>query len=56
MIGLLARLVRDESGATAIEYALIGVLISVAIIVGATALGSKLNDLYTAVAAKVPSG
>ena len=55
MNALLMRLAKDESGVTSIEYALIGVLISAAIIVGATALGSKLNDMYTAIAGKLPA-
>lgn len=41
---LLARFVRDESGATAVEYGLIAALVAVAIIGGATALGTKLNS------------
>jgi pilus assembly protein Flp/PilA len=49
MINLFSRFVRDESGATAIEYGLIAVLIAVAIIGGATALGSKLNATFNAV-------
>ncbi len=40
---IFARLMKDESGATAIEYGLIAALISVALIGGATALGDKLN-------------
>jgi pilus assembly protein Flp/PilA len=50
---LLLRFLRDTSGATAIEYALIGGLVSVAIIVGARALGVSLNSVYTGVSAKV---
>ena len=38
---------RDEDGAAAIEYGLIAALIAVAIIVGATALGTSLNGLFT---------
>lgn len=53
MQNLCARFARDESGATSIEYALIGTLISVAIIVGASALGTKLSLLYDAVKTKV---
>ncbi len=49
----LLRFLRDNSGATAIEYALIGGLVSVAIIVGARALGVSLNSVYTGVSAKV---
>jgi pilus assembly protein Flp/PilA len=43
----------DEEGATAIEYALLASLIAVAIIVGATALGGKLNSLFTGIAGKI---
>ncbi len=43
----------DESGATAIEYGLIGTLISIAIIVGATSLGSTLNAKFYGVATSV---
>jgi pilus assembly protein Flp/PilA len=46
MTSLLARFVNDESAATAIEYALIATLVSVAIIVGATALGGTLNSVF----------
>ena len=38
---------RDESGVTAIEYGLIAALVGLAIIVGATALGGKLNTLFS---------
>ena len=40
MTKLVARFVKDESGATAIEYGLIAALIAVAIMVGARALGT----------------
>ncbi|MGE7369731.1 Flp family type IVb pilin [Neorhizobium sp. NPDC001467] len=36
----------DESGATAIEYALIGGLISIAVISGASALGNGVGNLF----------
>ncbi len=42
----LNRFIRDNRGATAIEYALIGMLISVGIIVGATNVGSSTNAVY----------
>lgn len=44
---LFARFLKDESGATAIEYGLIAALISVGIIAGATALGSSVNSTFT---------
>jgi len=46
---LISRFVRDESGATAIEYGLIAALISVVIIGALGALGTNLNTKFTAV-------
>ena len=43
------RFVRDESGATAIEYGLIAAGISVAIIATVQALGTNLNTTFTSV-------
>ena len=39
--------VRDEDGAAAIEYGLLAALIAIAIIVGAAALGTSLDGLFT---------
>ena len=47
---LISRFLRDESGATAIEYGLIAALISVVIITALTAVGSNLNTKFTSVA------
>ncbi len=44
---LLSRFAKNESGATAIEYGLIAVLVGVAIIAGASALGTQLNQTFT---------
>lgn len=46
---LVSRFVKDESGATAIEYGLIAAGISVAIIVVVQGLGTKLTATFTAV-------
>ncbi|MNE57509.1 Flp/Fap pilin component [compost metagenome] len=46
MTKIFARFVKDESGATAIEYGLIAALISVALITGATTLGNALNTQF----------
>ncbi|MEO5756115.1 MAG: Flp family type IVb pilin [Mesorhizobium sp.] len=46
MSNLFARFVKDESGATAIEYGLIAALIALAIITGASALGNALNQKF----------
>jgi pilus assembly protein Flp/PilA len=53
MTKLLARFYKDESGATAIEYGLIAALISVALITGATALGSTLNATFSSLSEKM---
>ncbi|WP_248448675.1 Flp family type IVb pilin [Sinorhizobium meliloti] len=44
---IFARLMKDESGATAIEYGLIAALISVALIGGAQTLGGALSTQFT---------
>jgi pilus assembly protein Flp/PilA len=49
----LFRLVRNKAGATAIEYALIGGIICIAVIGGATALGQSANGAYVDVTQKV---
>ena len=46
---LFQRFVRDESGATAIEYGLIAAGISVAIITVVQGLGTKLNSTFGSV-------
>jgi pilus assembly protein Flp/PilA len=47
------RFLKDESGATAIEYGLIAALIAVAIIAAATLLGNGLSGLFNGVGAKL---
>jgi pilus assembly protein Flp/PilA len=46
---LVKRFVKDESGATAIEYGLIAAGISVAIIAAVNTLGGKLTTTFTSV-------
>jgi pilus assembly protein Flp/PilA len=53
MTNLFSRFVRDESGATAIEYGLIAALIAVVVIGAVTAVGSGLSTTFTTVAGKV---
>jgi pilus assembly protein Flp/PilA len=53
MTKLFARFMKDESGATAIEYGLIAALISVALITGATSLGGQLDTQFTALGTKL---
>jgi pilus assembly protein Flp/PilA len=47
MKNLVSRFIKDESGATAIEYGLIAAGISVAIIAVVNGLGSKLTNTFT---------
>ncbi len=49
----LKRFIKDESGATAIEYGLIAALIAVGIIVAATTLGENLSTLFTDIGARL---
>jgi pilus assembly protein Flp/PilA len=42
---IIANILRDESGATAIEYGLIAALISVAAITAFTTIGDKLSNM-----------
>lgn len=46
---ILVKFVKDESGATAIEYGLIAAGISVAIIAVVNGLGTKLNTTFTSI-------
>ena len=50
----IMRFVRDESGATAIEYGLIAAGISVAIIAAVQGLGTNLNTTFAAVRDALP--
>jgi pilus assembly protein Flp/PilA len=50
MSNLIARFVKDESGATAIEYGLIAALIALAIMVGAGAVGNALDERFADIA------
>lgn len=49
----LALFLSEEHGVTAIEYALLGALIAVVIVVAVASVGTNLNALYEDVAGKV---
>ena len=49
MKNLFVRFVKDNSGATAIEYGLIAAGISVAIIAVVNGLGTNLNNKFTSI-------
>lgn len=46
---------RDEQGATAIEYGLIAALVSVAAIGALTSLGGSLSDIFSFVSSELQS-
>jgi pilus assembly protein Flp/PilA len=50
MKNLVSRFIKDESGATAIEYGLIAALIAVVIIATLQLIGTRLNARLTDVA------
>ncbi len=52
---LIKKFVRNEEGATAIEYGLIAGLIGVAIIGGASTLGNNLGTTLTTISGKLKS-
>ena len=53
MHGLLRSVLRDDGGAAAIEYGLIGGLIAIAIITAVTLVGGDLELLFGNVAAEI---
>ena len=53
MSKFVSRFVKDESGATAIEYGLIAALIAVAIVTAVTAVGTNLNSIFSNVNTKL---
>jgi pilus assembly protein Flp/PilA len=50
MTNLISRFVRDESGATAIEYGLIAALIAVVVITALTSIGTNLSAKFQSIA------
>ncbi len=50
------RMIRDNKGATAIEYGLIAALIAVAAIAAMSSLGSTLNTTFNKVAHNMSTG
>jgi pilus assembly protein Flp/PilA len=45
-MSLITRLLTEEEGADATEYALLAALIAIALILGAQALGGKINNVF----------
>jgi pilus assembly protein Flp/PilA len=53
LIGLGARLLNDDGGATSIEYAIIAGFLSIAILAAVTGIGTKLDTTFTSVSTAV---
>ena len=53
MKNLFVRFVKDDSGATAIEYGLIAAGISVAIIAGVNSVGTQLNAKFGSISSQL---
>jgi len=48
------RLIREEKGATMVEYGLMVALIAVVVIAAVTLIGGNLNNQFNTVASKIP--
>ena len=53
MSKFVSRFMKDESGATAIEYGLIAALIAVVLVGALTAVGSSLNATFETIQSKL---
>ena len=53
MSGIFSRFIRDDFGATAIEYGLIAGLIAVVVVTAITTIGTKLTNTFTNIANKL---
>lgn len=53
MFSNIKSMIRDEDGATMVEYGLLVALIAMVALVGVTTLGANLKSLYTTVADSV---
>lgn len=51
---LIERFIKDEDGATAIEYGLIAALIGVAIIAAVRSVGTNLSSTFSSIESALP--
>ena len=54
MSKFVMRFVKDESGATAIEYGLIAALVAVVLVTALGALGNRLSQTFQTVTSSLP--
>jgi pilus assembly protein Flp/PilA len=53
MFSTIKSMIRDEEGATMVEYGLLVALIAMVALVGVTTLGTNLKTLYSTVAGSI---
>ena len=53
MLTAIATFIRDEEGATAVEYGLMAALIAAVIIAAVTTIGTSLNTVFNGISAKL---
>jgi pilus assembly protein Flp/PilA len=53
MLNSITRFLRDEEGATAIEYGIIAGLIAVTLVTTLTSVGTQLKAVFTTIATKL---
>lgn len=53
MMNYLKSFIRDDSGATAVEYGLIAALIAVVVITGVKAVGTKVSAAFNSIQANM---
>jgi pilus assembly protein Flp/PilA len=54
MSKFVTRFLKDESGATAIEYGLIAALVAVVLVTALSAMGTKLSSTFQTVSSNLP--
>ena len=53
MLKLVARLAKDQSGATAIEYAIIAAGISIVIVAAVNTIGTSVDTTFSSIASQL---
>lgn len=53
MLKIITQLLKDESGATAIEYGLIAALVSIAAFLALQAVGTEISATFTSIQSKL---
>ena len=56
MLTRIRAFLRDQSGASSIEYGTIGVILSIGIIIAATQIGNSTTNNFDAVSSGLPDG